>query len=157
MPGFKRAGLLLLLGAGLGSCASEPARPVFMMHDWTTCTPEKVEVTATRLDTGERLALPPQWEERGVLYPDRARRMEVQGRAIYACSVRSAAGTCIFERQEPYGDRKAWDAGGGSFGFEYQAHLVPYVLPRQTEIDHVVRVELLFRILEPRRCTTERP
>lgn len=157
MADFKRAGLLLLLVAGLGSCAPEPARPVFMMHDWTTCAPEKVEVTATRLDTGERLALPSEWQERGLLYPDRARRMEVQGRAIYACSVRDRAWTCVFERQEPYGDRKTWDAGGGSLGFEYKANLVRYLLPTQGEVDHVVRLELLFRIVEPRRCTTERP
>jgi hypothetical protein len=157
MPSFNRAGLLLLLGAGLGACASKPERSVFMMHGWTTCTPENAEVTVTRLDTGERLTLPPEWTQRGVLYPDRARRMEAQGKAVYACSVRLAARTCIFDRQEPYGDRKVWDAGGGSFGFEHQAHLVPYLLPRRTEIDHVVRVELLFRILEPRHCTTARP
>jgi hypothetical protein len=157
MLGFRRLGMFLLLGAGLGSCASEPEVSVVpMLHDWTTCTPNEVEVTATRLDTGEGLALPPGWQEQGVLYPDRARRMEVQARAVYACSVHLGARTCVFDRQEPYGDRKVWD-GGGSFGFDTKAQLVPYLLPRQTEIDHVVRVELLFRVLEPQRCTTEHP
>jgi hypothetical protein len=133
------------LAVGLVSCANRPpAKPIYMMGGW--CWPGKFQMTASRLNAGPPIG----WSAvlADALYPDRPRRLMVEGRAIYTCRLVEGAVACEMESQQYEG---APDWGFDGMGKSIARHLPPDVVGADG-----LRMAMDFKVVEKPGCNSDR-